>query len=126
MPTRNIVFVGFQDQPNLGIGYLASTMLMHGFNVELLNFRMDPKAIVDRVRELDPLLIGLSIIYQYYTIEFAELVRELRDQGVTCDLERSNGTRQSDRQPEHFIMMLAQRVRCPLGPRCKPSVYPTV
>jgi anaerobic magnesium-protoporphyrin IX monomethyl ester cyclase len=86
VPTRNIVFVAFQDQPNLGIGYLTSTLHRHDFDVELLDFRSGPEAILERIRELDPLLIGLSIIYQYYTPDFAELTRELREHGVTCPI----------------------------------------
>jgi radical SAM superfamily enzyme YgiQ (UPF0313 family) len=83
MPSRNIVIVAFNDQPNLGVGYMASILLDHGFHVELLNFRDGPQAICGRIRELNPLLIGLSIIFQYYTPDFAELAGYLRRHGVT-------------------------------------------
>jgi len=84
MSRPNIVFVAFQDQPNLGMGYMAAVLLQNGFNVELLDFRMGPEAILARIRELDPLIVGLSIIFQYYTPDFAQLVAYLRDHGVTC------------------------------------------
>lgn len=82
MPTRNIVFVAYQDQPNLGIGYLSSVLLENNFNVEMLDFRLGSKAISDRVQELDPLIIGLSIIYQYFVLDFEKLANDLRDNEV--------------------------------------------
>ena len=48
MPTRNVVFVAFRDQPNLGIGYMASVLLDADFNVELLDFRLGAEAILTR------------------------------------------------------------------------------
>lgn len=84
MPTRNVVIVAFQDQPNLGAGYIASVLSEHGFDVTLLDFREGPRAILDRIRALDPLVIGLSIIFQYYTPDFAELTSYLRRHGVTA------------------------------------------
>jgi anaerobic magnesium-protoporphyrin IX monomethyl ester cyclase len=83
MPSRNIVFVAFHDQPNLGVGYMTSILLEHGFDVELLDFRGGPQLICKRIRELNPLLVGLSIIFQYYIPDFAELVGYLRSHGVT-------------------------------------------
>lgn len=84
MPTRNIIFVAFQDQPNLGIGYMASLLEQDGFNVEVLDFRSGHEAILERVQQLDPLIIGLSIIFQYYTPEYADLVAYLREHNANC------------------------------------------
>jgi hypothetical protein len=39
MSARNVAFVAFQDQPNLGIGYLASVLTQEGFRVEVLDYR---------------------------------------------------------------------------------------
>ncbi|MDD1654973.1 MAG: B12-binding domain-containing radical SAM protein [Methanomicrobiales archaeon] len=83
MATRNIVIVAFQDQPNLGVGYIAGILIDHGFEVVLLDFRSGPQAILERIQSLDPLLVGLSIIFQYYTPDFAQLVSYLRSHGVT-------------------------------------------
>ncbi|MGE5222260.1 MAG: B12-binding domain-containing radical SAM protein [Omnitrophica WOR_2 bacterium] len=80
----NIVLIAFQDQPNLGIGYIAGVLEREGFAVEVLDFRSGNQPILERVQQLDPLIIGLSIIFQYYTPEYAELVAFLRDHGVNC------------------------------------------
>ncbi len=82
MPGRNIVFVAFLDQPNLGVGYMSSVLDKNDFSVEVLDFRLGHQEILKSVQALDPLVIGLSIIFQYYTPEFADLVAYLRAQGV--------------------------------------------
>ena len=84
MPTRNIVFVAYQDQPNIGIGYMANVLIGHGFNVELLDIRNDNQMILKRILELDPIIVGLSIIFQNFTPDFADLVGYLRHHGVRC------------------------------------------
>jgi anaerobic magnesium-protoporphyrin IX monomethyl ester cyclase len=79
---KAIVFVAFLDQPNLGIGYMAGVLCRHGFRVEVLDVRSGPQAILARVREIDPLIIGFSVIFQYYTGEFAGICSHLRAHGV--------------------------------------------
>jgi|WetSurMetagenome_2_1015567.scaffolds.fasta_scaffold15175_3 anaerobic magnesium-protoporphyrin IX monomethyl ester cyclase len=86
MSARNVAFVAFQDQPNLGIGYLASVLADEGFQVEVLDYRKGFESILERVRELDPLFIGLSVIFQHYTPDFANLVAHLRENGITCPI----------------------------------------
>lgn len=84
MASRNIIFVAFQDQPNLGIGYMASVLLGERFDVEVLDFRLGSQEILERVQKAEPLLVGFSVIFQYYTPEYAELASYLRGHGVTC------------------------------------------
>ena len=84
MPTNTVVLVGFEDQPNLGIGYLAAVLKEHNFAVEVFDFRQGNQALVERVQQIDPLLIGFSLIFQYHTPLFAKSVRFLRANGITC------------------------------------------
>ena len=84
MASRKIVFVAFQDQPNLGIGYMASVLLGERFDVEVLDFRLGSREILERIQKADPLLVGFSVIFQYYTPEYADLASYLRDHSVTC------------------------------------------
>ncbi|HVN75414.1 MAG TPA: radical SAM protein [Thermoanaerobaculaceae bacterium] len=83
MSSKSVVFIAFLDQPNLGIGYMASILRQHGYSVDVLDVRSGPQPILARVRELDPLIIGFSVIFQYYTEEFARLCSCLRTCGVT-------------------------------------------
>ena len=45
---RPVVLIGFQQQGNLGIGYLASTLRKNGYDVEVIDFQIDADLIVDR------------------------------------------------------------------------------
>jgi anaerobic magnesium-protoporphyrin IX monomethyl ester cyclase len=84
MSDKTVVLLGFEDQPNLGIGYLASTLGEHGFDAQVLDVQLGKRAILEQVQKVDPLIVGLSVIYQYYTPQFAELVTFLRNHDVTC------------------------------------------
>jgi radical SAM superfamily enzyme YgiQ (UPF0313 family) len=76
------VIIGFQDQGNLGMGYLASTLELHHHPVELVEFRDPADTIVERVLAADPVVVGFSLIFQFYLPEYRDLVRRLRAAGV--------------------------------------------
>lgn len=84
MRPRGAVLVGFQDQSNLGLGYLAAVLRQRQFDVQVLDFRQGFDRIMQIVRASDPLLVGFSLIFQYYLPQFAELVAYLRDNGIEC------------------------------------------
>lgn len=78
------VLIGFQEQGNLGIGYVAAMLMQRGFVVRVLDFREKPESIVETIRQLNPVLVGFSLIFQYYVPQFTELASYLRDSGVIC------------------------------------------
>ena len=80
---RDVVLIGFQDQGNLGMGYLASMLKAHDHTVELLDFREGIERIRECVLAADPLIVGFSLIFQYYLPGFREMAAELRAAGVT-------------------------------------------
>ena len=82
--TAPVVLIAFQEQDNLGVGYIASVLLSEGHDVRLVDFRLGPDEIVRYVAALDPLVVGFSIIFQYHVHEFAALIRRLRAHGVRC------------------------------------------
>lgn len=82
-PACDAVLVGFQDQGNLGMGYLASTLAQHGRRVEMVDFREDTDVLVERIRGADPLVVGFSLIFQYYLPGYGDLARALREAGVS-------------------------------------------
>ncbi len=45
-----VVLIGFQDQGNLGMGYLASSLEAYDHPVELVEFRDDAEDTIARVR----------------------------------------------------------------------------
>ncbi len=81
---KTIVLVGFQDQGNLGIGYLAAVLRQRGHRVEVADFRSDPEALLRSIRAANPILVGFSVIFQYFLPDFAKLAQHLRDGGIDC------------------------------------------
>ncbi len=86
MSTRDVAFVAYQDQPNLGIGYLASVLANEDFSVEVLDYRKGVESILKRVMEIDPLLVGVSVIFQHYMPDFANMIAQLRANGIKCPI----------------------------------------
>jgi len=78
------MLIGFQEQENLGLGYLAATLKRYGYRVLLFDFQSEPEAILEAARSATPLLIGFSLIFQFYVRRFAALIRYLRQHGVHC------------------------------------------
>lgn len=84
--SRTILLVGFLDQGNLGLGYLAATLRAFGYRVEIADVEASPAEIVAIVRRTDPLLIGFSLIFQFYIRRYGRTIRALRDAGVACHI----------------------------------------
>lgn len=81
---RPIVLIGFLHQENLGLGYLAAMLRRYDYEVVVLDFEQDPAEIADVARKHDPLIIGFSLIFQFYLPRFAALARALRASGLGC------------------------------------------
>jgi len=82
--SRPVMLVGFLAQQNLGLGYLASVLRAHGYTVEIVDFELPAERIAEAAMRLDPILIGFSLIFQFYIERFRSLITRLRDAGVTC------------------------------------------
>src|SRR5437667_9731273 len=87
--SRPVMLIGYQDEENLGLGYLSATLRRFGYRVLVFNFNADRDEIVAAVHDEKPLLIGLSLIFQFYLPRFAVLARNLRAGRV--DLQLTNG-----------------------------------
>jgi len=88
MPARDkskpVVLIGFQNQGNLGIGYLASVLRENGYQTEVIDFELDRELILERILALDPVLVGFSLIFQFYIVNYRSLIEYLREAGVDC------------------------------------------
>lgn len=81
---KRVMLVAYQDQDNLGIGYLASVVLEAGFFPIIVDYRLGPEKILELAQHHQPLVIGFSIIFQFHTSDFQKLMRYLRDHRVQC------------------------------------------
>ncbi len=82
--TRPVMLIGFQEQANLGLGYLASNLRQSGYRVQVFDIESDPDILVRAAQELDPVLIGFSLIFQFYIERFGDLIGRMRLCGVNC------------------------------------------
>ena len=82
--SRPIVLIGFVDQENLGLGYLAATLRQYGYAVTIFDFERDPADVLAEAKASNPLIIGFSLIFQFYLPKFAALIRYLRGNGIAC------------------------------------------
>jgi radical SAM superfamily enzyme YgiQ (UPF0313 family) len=78
------MLVGFQRQGNLGLGYLASVLREHGYSVSVVDIEQNPKKILRAARKVNPVLIGFSLIFQFYIDRYWELLHLLRKGGIDC------------------------------------------
>src|SRR5688572_14781595 len=82
--SRPVMLVGFQNQGNLGLGYLAAVLRQHGYSVRVVDIEQDPDTILKIAQETGPVLIGFSLIFLFFIDRYAGLLRLLRSNGMSC------------------------------------------
>jgi radical SAM superfamily enzyme YgiQ (UPF0313 family) len=82
--SRPIMLVGFQHQGNLGLGYLTSVLRQYGYSVQVVDIEQDFEDILKIAQQLNPLLIGFSLIFQFFIDRYATLLYGLRALGIDC------------------------------------------
>lgn len=84
MHEKQVTFVAFQEQDNLGVGYLGAVLMQAGFKIGIIDFRTEKEVILNKLLADMPLAVGFSIIFQYHIQEFKDLIQYLRSNGVDC------------------------------------------
>lgn len=82
--SRPVMLVGFQNQGNLGLGYLAAVLRQYGYSVHVVDIEQEPEKILKKALEIDPVLIGFSLIFQFFIDRYAVLLYLLRANGIDC------------------------------------------
>jgi anaerobic magnesium-protoporphyrin IX monomethyl ester cyclase len=78
-----VALIGYQDQGNLGMGYLAAVLQQRGHIVQMIEVRDGPEQIAERLASRQPLVVGFSLIFQAFLPQFRRLASYLRAAGVT-------------------------------------------
>ncbi|MGA3318528.1 MAG: radical SAM protein [Candidatus Korobacteraceae bacterium] len=77
------LFVGWENQENLGLRYIMALLHKSGYRTQLAPYSPGAEEEITRVAmKLNPKLIGFSIIFQYSLREFGSLMCALRQAGV--------------------------------------------
>jgi radical SAM superfamily enzyme YgiQ (UPF0313 family) len=82
--SRPVMLVGFQQQGNLGLGYLAAVLRQNGYRVVVVDIDEDPEVILRSAQQEKPLLIGFSLIFQFFIDRYAALLSLMRLYGINC------------------------------------------
>lgn len=82
--SRPIMLVGFQHQGNLGLGYLTSVLRQYGYTVHVVDIEQQPEEILKVAQQIKPLLIGFSLIFQFFIDRYSALLFGLRSLGIDC------------------------------------------
>jgi len=81
---QKILLIGFQDQDNLGLRYLMSTVNASGHEAFIMTYRSDPDQILQHINRDKPDVVGFSLIFQYMAPDFGSVIEALREAGVTA------------------------------------------
>jgi len=82
MNSKSVVFIAFQERENLGIGYMHAILSGAGYDVHIIDVRKDKAEILRELKEMDPLLVGFSVIFENHIYDFQELIEYLRSNSV--------------------------------------------
>jgi anaerobic magnesium-protoporphyrin IX monomethyl ester cyclase len=79
----DIVLIGLEQEENLGLRSIAAYLETHGLKVEIKPYvRTGKKEILKQALEINPKILGFSLIFQGMFPEFVDLIKYLRANGV--------------------------------------------
>lgn len=84
MKKSPVVLIAFEEFDNLGTGYLASVLSDAGFDSLIIDVRIEKEEILKNILDANPLIVGFSVVFEFYIYAFANLISYLRKQGVFC------------------------------------------
>jgi len=84
MKSNCIVFIGIKEYDNLGIGYISAILEAKGYKTRFLNVLEEKSETCSIIKDLDPSIIGYSIVFHSYLVNFIELAGYLRNNGISC------------------------------------------
>jgi radical SAM superfamily enzyme YgiQ (UPF0313 family) len=79
-----VALIGYQDQGGLGMGYRAAVLQRHGYKAEMIDIRDGGAKIAARLLKRPPLVVGFSLIFQFFLPQFRRVAAHLRSVGITA------------------------------------------
>jgi B12 binding protein/radical SAM family protein len=101
-----VLLVGFQDQDNLGLRYLASSLRAAGHEPRIESFGPDEAPIADVARSWAPDVVGFSLIFQFMAPDFGRVLAALRAAGV--DSHFTMGGHYASFAPETLLELIPE------------------
>ncbi len=82
--SARVLLVGFQDQDNLGLRYLASSLRAAGHEIRIESFGVGAGPLLEVAGRWEPDVVGFSMIFQFMAPDYGKVIDELRAAGVTA------------------------------------------
>ena len=76
----------FPEPGNLDSGYLAAVLRKVGFPVHVVDIEQEPEKILEIALKTDPVLIGFSLIFQFFIDRYTALLYLFRAMGIALSL----------------------------------------
>lgn len=102
-----VLLVGFQNQDNLGLRYLASSLRVAGHSTRIESFAKDAAGtLIDAAHRWNPDIVGFSMIFQFMAPEFAQVITALRAAGVQAHF--TMGGHYASFAPETLLQLIPE------------------
>jgi anaerobic magnesium-protoporphyrin IX monomethyl ester cyclase len=79
-----VIFIAYKGYDNLGIGYMQSVLSKSGYKSKVLDLSGNKNTILKRIKDLNPPIVGFSVIFEENLENYCDLVSFLRRGGITC------------------------------------------
>lgn len=88
MTICRVVLIGAEFEENLSLRYLAAAAARAGFDAHIVSYNQpsDEAQLIERVADLQPLVVGISVPFQTRATELLRLSTRLRDRGVSAHI----------------------------------------
>ena len=104
--SARVLLVGFQDQDNLGLRYLASSLREAAHEVRIESFGIESGPLINVARLWVPDIIGFSMIFQFMAPDFAQVINALRKAGV--DAHFTMGGHYASFAPDTLLQLIPE------------------
>jgi anaerobic magnesium-protoporphyrin IX monomethyl ester cyclase len=79
-----VIFIAYREYDNLGIGYMESVLSEAGYKTKTINLLRNKYDILRIIKNLNPKIIGFSVIFEENLERYSELASFLRREGIRC------------------------------------------
>ncbi|TFH46385.1 MAG: B12-binding domain-containing radical SAM protein [ANME-2 cluster archaeon] len=81
----DILLLGYEDEENLGLRYIAAYLKNNGLSVDIIPIPdLDKQKLLNLILLINPKIIGFSMMFQQMLPEFTGLISFLRKNGIKC------------------------------------------
>jgi anaerobic magnesium-protoporphyrin IX monomethyl ester cyclase len=84
MKKHPVIFIAYKDYDNLGIGYMESILATAGYKTKTINLTRNKYDILRILKDLNPEILGFSVIFEENLERFRDIVNFLRNKGINC------------------------------------------